>query len=284
MYDLIIRGGWIVDGTGGPPFRADVGLFEDMIGAVGRLEGVVAPKVVDASNCYVTPGFIDAHVHGDLMLLADPIHRPALKQGVTTYILGQDGCAFAPASPATMDYMRRYTAGFNGNPEEIAYNWSSVREYLRRFNRSTALNVAYLIPNGNIRLEVMGHDRGPATDDQLRQMQELVAEGMDAGAVGLSSGLDYLPSLHADARELAALCQVIAPRDGVYVTHMRGYGPNAPIGMAEVYEVAEKSGVAAHISHYNGRSDVLLPLIDSRRARGLCSSTAFVAVVVPCSR
>ncbi len=269
MYDLIIRGGWIVDGTGGPPYRADVALFDDMIAAVGTIDDPACPQFVDASGCYVTPGFIDAHVHGDLMLLDDPIHRPALKQGVTTYILGQDGSAFAPASPATMDYMRRYTAGFNGNPEGISYNWSSVRDYLLRFNLSTSLNVAYLIPNGNIRLEVMGHDPRPATDDELRRMQDLVRHGMDAGAVGLSSGLDYLPSLHADARELAALCQVIAPFDGVYVTHMRGYGPYAPRGMSEVCEIAEKSGVAAHISHYNGRSEVLLPLIDLGRARGL---------------
>jgi N-acyl-D-amino-acid deacylase len=268
-YDLILKNGWVIDGTGGPPFRADVGLLDTMIAEVGQLEGAEAPRVLDVSERYVVPGFIDAHVHGDAMLLADPIHLPALRQGVTTYIIGQDGSSFAPASPATMDYMRRYTAGFNGNPSEVDYRWRTIDEYLTRFDRRTALNVAYLIPNGNVRMEVMGLDDRPATDAEIRAMQDLVREGMEAGAVGLSTGLDYIPSRYANAHEIAALCEVIVPFDGVYVTHMRGYGPNAPAGMAEVYEIAETSGVAAHVSHYNGPADLLLPLIDQGRARGL---------------
>ncbi len=269
MFDILIRGGWVIDGSGGPPFLADVAVLDEVVADVGRLDGATAARVIDAKGFHVVPGFIDVHVHGDAMLLADPVHLPALRQGVTTYILGQDGSAFAPASPATMDYMRRYTAGFNGNPDSIDYNWRTVEEYLARFNRSTALNVAFLIPNGNVRLEVMGHDARPATEDELKAMQRLVREGLDAGAVGLSTGFDYLPSLHADAREIAALCEVMVPENGVYVTHMRGYGKEAPVGMREVYEIVERSGVAGHISHYNGRADVLLPLIDQGRARGM---------------
>jgi N-acyl-D-amino-acid deacylase len=269
MFDYLIRGGWVIDGSGGPPFRADLGVLDDRVADVGRLPGAAASQVLEAEGLYVAPGFIDAHVHGDLMLLADPVHLPALRQGVTTYILGQDGSAFAPGSPATIDYMRRYTAGFNGNPASITSDWSSVDDYLARFDRTTALNVAYLIPNGNVRLEVIGHDPRPATDDELRAMQRLVREGMEQGAVGLSTGLDYIPSRHADAREIAALCEAIVPDDGVYVTHMRGYGPAAPIGMQEVCEIARRSGVAAHVSHYNGPADLLLPLIDQGRALGL---------------
>ena len=268
-FDLIIKGGWVIDGSGGPPFRADVALLETMIAEVGRLDGAEAPRVLDATGRYVVPGFIDAHVHGDLMLLADPIHLPALRQGVTTYIIGQDGSSFAPASPATLDYMRRYTAGFNGNPPGLSYDWRTVDEYLARFDRRTAINVAYLIPNGNVRMEVMGLDPRPASDDELRAMQKLVREGMDAGAVGLSTGLDYIPSLYADAREIAALCEAIVAENGVYVTHMRGYGPRAAAGMREVYEIARATGVPAHVSHYNGPADLLLPLIDQGRALGL---------------
>ena len=269
QFDVLIKNGRVIDGTGGPPFRADVGLLDEMIAAVGNLAGSTASVVVDASDLYITPGFIDAHVHGDLMLLADPIHLPALRQGVTTYIIGQDGSAFAPASPATMDYMRKYTAGFNGNPESVESNWSSVDEYLARFHRAAAINVAYLIPNGNVRLEVIGHDPRPATAGEMKAMQRLVRDGMEAGAVGLSTGLDYIPSRYADAAEIASLCEAIVPYDGVYVTHMRGYGPNAPIGMEEVYEIANRSGVAAHISHYHGPANVLLPLIDRGLAQGL---------------
>ncbi len=269
MFDLIIKGGWVIDGSGGPPFRADVALLESVIAEVGRLDGAEAPRVLDAAGRYVVPGFIDAHVHGDLMLLADPIHLPALRQGVTTYIIGQDGSAFAPASPATLAYMRRYTAGFNGNAAGLTYDWRTVNEYLSRFDRSTAINVAYLIPNGNVRMEVMGLDPRPATGDELAAMQRLVREGMDAGAVGLSTGLDYIPSLHADAREIAALCEAIAAENGVYVTHMRGYDAAAPVGMREVCDIARSAGVAAHVSHYNGPADILLPLVDQARALGI---------------
>jgi N-acyl-D-amino-acid deacylase len=165
--------------------------------------------------------------------------------------------------------MRRYTAGFNGNPSSVNYRWRTVDEYLARFDRRTVLNIAYLIPNGNVRMKVMGLDDRPATVDETRAMQDLVRQGIDAGAVGLSTGLDYIPSRYADAREIAALCRAIEPDGGVYVTHMRGYRPNAAIGMAEAYEIAESSGIAAHVSHYNGPADLLLPLIGQGQARGL---------------
>ena len=267
-FDLIVKGGWVIDGSGGPPTRADVGVLDTMVAAVGRLDGSGGAKVIDATGLYIVPGFIDAHVHGDAMLLADPVHLPALRQGVTTYIIGQDGCSFAPGSAGTIDYMRRYTAGFNGNPDTVAYDWRNLDEYLARFDRRTAINVAYLIPNGNVRIEVMGHDPRPANDDEIEAMQRLVREGMDAGAVGLSTGLDYIPSRYADAREIAALCEAIVPDDGVYVTHMRGYGPNAKLGMDEVFEIARRSGVAAHVSHFNGPANVLLPLLEQGLAMG----------------
>src|SRR5437763_14098441 len=165
--------------------------------------------------------------------------------------------------------MRRYTAGFNGNPPGLSYDWRSIDDYLARFDRSTAINVAYLIPNGNVRMEVMGLDSRPATDDELAAMQKLVRAGMDAGAIGLSTGLDYIPSLYADVRDLAGLCAAIVRENGVYVTHMRGYGPRAPVGMREVYDIAKATDVPAHISHYNGPADLLLPLIDEGRALGL---------------
>jgi N-acyl-D-amino-acid deacylase len=268
MFDVLIRGGWVIDGSGALPYRADLAVLDSVVAEVGNLEGAAAARTIDASGLHVVPGFIDTHVHGDLMLLADPIHLPALRQGVTTYILGQDGCAFAPGSPATIDYMRRYTAGFNGNPPEVESTWRSVDEYLRRFDRTTALNVAYLIPNGNLRLEVVGHENRPATGEELEAMQRLARQGMEEGAVGLSTGLDYIPSRYADAAEIAALCRAIVPFNGVYVTHMRAYGPSAPLGMREVFDIVRGSGVAASISHYNGPAEILLPLIDEGRSLG----------------
>src|SRR5207253_7053067 len=133
----------------------DVGIEGERIAAVGRLDGAATKQRIDATGKIVAPGFIDAHVHGDLMLLADPMHEPAVRQGVTTYLLGQDGVAMAPASPATLAYMRRYTAGFSGI-HDLPYRWSSMAEYLSCFDGHSAINAACLVPNGNLRMEVMG--------------------------------------------------------------------------------------------------------------------------------
>jgi N-acyl-D-amino-acid deacylase len=268
-FDVLITGGRVVDGTGLPWFRADVGIHGDRIAAVGPLAGAAGRTRIDAGDKVVAPGFIDAHVHGDLMLLADPLHEPAIRQGVTTYILGQDGVAMAPASPPTLDFMRRYTAGFSGNPS-LPHRWASMAEYLTLFDRRTAVNVACLVPNGNVRMEVLGTDTRPPTPDELRRIGRLVRAAMEQGAVGLSSGLDYIPSRYAGTDELIALCREIAPFGGVYVTHMRRYDPEGVAGsLDEVCRIGREAGVPVHVSHFNSRADLVLPLVDAARAGGV---------------
>src|SRR5688500_17606843 len=129
MFDTLIHGGRVIDGSGRPAFAADVALAGDRVVAVGRLEGAQARARIDATGLVVAPGMIDAHVHGDLALFADPAHEPAVRQGVTTYIIGQDGVAMAPAAPATLDHMRRYTAGFNGNFPTPGLAWRGLGEF-----------------------------------------------------------------------------------------------------------------------------------------------------------
>ncbi len=270
MFDLLIRNGRVIDGTGLPWFRADVGIAGDRIAAVGQLGNAQAKQTIDAAGKVVCPGFVDTHVHGDLALLVDPYHEPAVRQGVTTYVLGQDGVAFAPASPETMRYMRRYTAGFNGDFPTPGRDWRTVAEYLALFDRKCAVNVCTLIPNGNVRMEVMGLADRPPTADELTAMRRLVREGMEQGAVGLSSGLDYVPSLYADVNELTALCEEIAPFGGVYVTHMRGYPPaKFPAAIEEVLAIGREAGCGVHVSHCNVLAEQALPVIDAARAAGV---------------
>ncbi len=270
MFDLLIRNGRVIDGTGLPWFRADVGIAGDRIAAVGQLGNAQAKQTIDAAGKVVCPGFVDTHVHGDLALLVDPYHEPAVRQGVTTYVLGQDGVAFAPASPETMRYMRRYTAGFNGDFPTPGRDWRTVAEYLALFDRKCAVNVCTLIPNGNVRMEVMGLADRPPTADELTAMRRLVREGMEQGAVGLSSGLDYVPSLYADVNELTALCEEIAPFGGVYVTHMRGYPPaKFPAAIEEVLAIGREAGCGVHVSHFNVLAEQALPVIDAARAAGV---------------
>jgi len=269
VFDLVLAGGRVVDGTGNPWYRADVGIRGDRIAAVGALGGAETRRRLDVAGRVVAPGFIDTHVHADLALLADPAHEPAIRQGVTTYLLGQDGVAMAPASPATLAYMRRYTAGFSGR-FDVAARWSGLAEYLACFDRRTAVNVAALVPNGNVRLEVMGLEVRSASDEELGRMRRIVRQAMEEGAVGVSSGLDYIPSRYADTAELVALCRELAPLGGVYVTHMRGYAPDTVLGaMDEVVRIGREAGVAVHVSHFNSRADLVLPPLDAARAGGV---------------
>jgi N-acyl-D-amino-acid deacylase len=269
MFDLLITGGRIIDGSGLPAFLADVGIEGECITAVGRLTAAPAKDRIDAGGLVVAPGFIDAHVHGDLRLLEDPLHEPAIRQGVTTYVLGQDGVAMAPGSPATVAYMRRYTAGFAGLYEP-PQGWFSMAEYLALFDRRCALNVACLIPNGNVRMEVLGLETRPPTTEELRPMRRMVREAMEQGAVGLSSGLDYIPSRYADTEELIALCEEIAPFGGVYVTHMRRYDPDGVLdSMGEVFRIGREAHCPVHISHFNSRANIALPYLDAARRQGV---------------
>ena len=291
-FDLLITGGQVIDGTGLPWFNADVGIVGQSIVAVGPLPDAPAKKRIDATGKIVAPGLIDAHVHGDLAILSDPLHEPAVRQGVTCYILGQDGVAIAPGSAKTIDYMRRYTAGFNGNFPTPGLNWSTMEEYLNVFAGRTVVNAACLIPNGNVRMDVMGLDTRPPTADELLQMRLLIREAMQQGAVGLSTGLDYIPSRYAETDELVELCREITPFGGTYVTHMRGYAPdNVIAAMEEVERIGKEAGCAVHISHFNSLADQVLPKLDAMREDGvdvtfdlycyLCGSTILGMIALP---
>jgi N-acyl-D-amino-acid deacylase len=255
--ELVIRRGTVIDGRGGDARAADVAIEGDRIVRVGDVPEPGRTEL-DAAGCLVTPGFIDAHVHGDAILFSEPVHLPALHQGVTTYVIGQDGCSFAPGTLETVAHMTDYFAAVNGRLP--ARSWS-VGEFLGGFDGLSTVNVAYLAPHGNIRLNVVGTEPRGVTQEELAGMQRQVEEALDNGAVGLSSGLDYIPSRYADTDELAALCRPVAEAGAVYVTHMRGYGANAAEGLREVEEIVGRSGVAAHVSHLWSKTPAILELL-----------------------
>ncbi|MER6950462.1 amidohydrolase family protein [Nonomuraea sp. NPDC000554] len=260
-FDVIIRGGQVLDGTGAPPYRADVAITGDTVAAVGRLAGAQAGTEIDATGRYVSPGFVDCHAHGDAAVFDPAVQLAALRQGVTTFILGQDGLSFAPGSAATVAYASRYFAAVNG---PLGEGPLTVAGLLGGYDRAVALNTAYLLPHGTIRYDVMGPSPSAPTREELAGMLAHVERGLSEGAVGLSSGLEYLPGRYATAEELAALAE---PLGGLpYVTHMRAYGERAGAGMAEVVEIAQRSGAAVHVSHLHGPADVLLPLVEEALA------------------
>lgn len=286
MFDVVISGGRVLDGTGAPPYRADVGITGDRVTAVGRLDGAGAASEIDAAGRLVAPGFVDCHVHGDAVVFDRSVQLAALRQGVTTFVLGQDGLSFAPGSAETVAYASRYFAAVNG---PLGEGPLTVAELLGGYDRAVALNTAYLLPHGTIRYDVMGASPAHASRDDLALMLAAVERGLSEGAVGLSSGLEYLPGRYAGADELAELCR---PLGGLpYVTHMRAYGARAETGISEVVEIAARSGAAVHVSHLHGPADLLLPLLDRAQAGSvdltfdtypyLRSSTILAMVALP---
>ena len=276
MLDLLVRGGRVIDGAGNPWYRADVGVADGRIAAVGRLGGERAARTIDAHGLFVCPGFVDMHTHSDLRILVDPPHEAKVCQGVTLEVLGQDGLSYAPVTNDVLEELRNQLAGWNGDPPGFDWSWRTVGEYLDRLDRGIAVNAAYLVPHGTLRMIAMGLDDRPPTEDELGRMKSLLAEGLAQGAVGLSTGLTYAPAMFADDDELVALCQVVAQYGGFYCPHHRNYGSHAIEAYAACLEIARRSGCALHLAHAHlgfevnkGRAPELLTMIDAARSEGI---------------
>ncbi|WP_181791295.1 N-acyl-D-amino-acid deacylase family protein, partial [Streptomyces phytophilus] len=280
--DLVIRGALVVDGSGAPGCRADVGLAGGRIAAVApRLTG---RTVLDAGGLVLAPGFVDMHAHSDLALLRDPAHTAKAAQGVTLEVIGQDGLSYAPVDDRTLGELRRQIAGWNGGgpgDDAVAFDWRTVGEYLDRLDRGPdgdglAVNAAYLVPQGTVRMLALGWEDRPAEDDELAHMKRLVAEGLEQGAVGMSSGLTYPPGMYAPTAELTELCRVVAAYGGYYCPHHRSYGAGALGAYAEMLGLARDAGCALHLAHATvnfdvnaGRAAELTALLDRALAEGV---------------
>ena len=196
---MVLRGGEVLDGTGAPAYRADVGVTGGRITAVGRLTDALAGTVIDARGRYVTPGFVDTHAHAEAAVLSSEVQLATLRQGVTTLILGQDGLSFAPSTPAALAFVRRYFGAINGEHPGLGDGGVSVAQLRSTWHGTTAVNTAYLVPAATVRYSVLDGRPGRADPAGLARMRELVETGLADGAVGLSSGLEYLPGRYADA-------------------------------------------------------------------------------------
>jgi N-acyl-D-amino-acid deacylase len=236
-----------------------------IIEAVGATVAEPTDTVIDVTGRFLLPGFIDAHSHADAAVFSTDVQRGLLRQGVTTVIAGQDGVSYAPGDGG---YATEYFGALNGR--HPSYGGGGVAELLEGYDETTPVNVGYLVPAGTVRHEVRGYSRGPSTPSEIEAMCELVTAGLEEGALGLSTGLDYVPNNYADTTELTALCRPVAAAGAIYVTHMRGgYEENSRIGIDEVSEIALATGVSVHVSHYHGPSDLLLELADGMASRGI---------------
>ncbi|KOV94593.1 N-acyl-D-amino acid deacylase [Streptomyces sp. NRRL B-3648] len=272
---MVIRDADVVDGSGEPSYRADVVVDGGRIVSIVKeaaAAGCQRPRAMrelDAEGLVLSPGFIDMHAHSDLALLRDPDHGAKAAQGVTLEVLGQDGLSYAPVDDRTLEEVRRAITGWNGYGDDVDFDWRTVGEYLDRLDRGIAVNAAYLIPQGTVRALVVGWEDREATPEELGRMRRLVAEGLEQGAVGLSSGLTYTPGMYAGDAELTELCRVVASYGGYYCPHHRSYGAGALAAYAEMVALTGEAGCALHLAHATmnfgvneGRAPELLALLD----------------------
>ncbi|MER6052895.1 D-aminoacylase [Streptomyces sp. NPDC001793] len=282
--DTVLRDASVLDGSGGAAYRADVALAGGRIAAIHReADGGPRPsaaRTLDAAGLTLAPGFIDMHAHSDLALLRDPEHTAKAAQGVTLEVLGQDGLSYAPVDDRTLAQVRRTITGWNGDGADVDFTWRTVGGYLDALDgahggRGIAVNAAYLVPQGTVRMYAVGwEDRAPSPAE-LDTMRRLVAEGMAEGAVGMSSGLTYTPGMYATDAELTELCRVVAAYDGYYCPHHRSYGAGATAAYEEMVALTRDAGCALHLAHATmnfgvnkGRAADLLALLDTALAAG----------------
>jgi dihydroorotase/N-acyl-D-amino-acid deacylase len=270
-YDLIIRNGHIIDGTGSPWYAADVGIRAGRIAALGSLENAAATRIIDAHGLVVAPGFIDMLGQSELTLLVDPRAPSKIFQGITTEITGE-GESVAPVNDTILRENHSTYAHYGIKPD-----WHNLAEYFARLERQgIGINFATYVGATSVREMVIGYsDRAPS-GDELQRMEQLVEQGMRQGAVGLSTALEYPPAPYATTEELIALARVAARFGGIYATHMRDEGNAETAALEETLRIGREAQIPIEIFHLKiagkrnfGGVPLLLDRIEKARAQGV---------------
>jgi N-acyl-D-aspartate/D-glutamate deacylase len=276
-FDLLIRGGTLVDGTGSPGVPADVGVSGDRIAAVGDLSAVAKGDVrqeIDAKGRVVCPGFVDPHGHSDVSLFVDGTLASHLKQGFTTQVSGNCGSTVAPITPTGRELVE-----LELRVHRVTARWSSFAEYLEAVeSERLGPNVAFLAGHGTIRGSVLGSEARPPTAEELAAMTRALEAALDAGAFGLSTGLIYAPGVHAAAAEIVELVRTAARRGGLYATHMRNESAGLFDALDEAIDTTRAAGDGARlqVSHLKagaravwGRGAEAVERLEHARAAGV---------------
>jgi len=271
-YDIVIRGGTVIDGSGRPGEIADVAISNGRIAAIDRSLPVGEAKTIDAEGLAVAPGFIDIKTHSDFTLPINPKAESKVRQGVTTEIVGHCGFSVAPILPGKRQLVQDY---LSASAPWLPFRETTFREYLDGFPQ-TSVNPGMLVGHHTLRLNVMGMEARPPHAAELDQMTTLLNEGLAAGALGLSSGLFTPPSSYADRAEMVALCNVLKRHNAAYFTHLRDESNNVIAAVEEAVDIARTCGVHVEIVHLKcsgldnwGKAARILAMIEAARQEGL---------------
>ena len=243
-YDLIIRNGHIIDGTGNPWYSADVAIAGDRVAAIGDLHDAHAPREIDAKGRIVSPGFIDMLGQSEMAMLLDNRSLSKLAQGITTEITGEGG-SIAPQNEKTLAPLQPQLDHY-----KLTVDWTTLDQYARRLEKQgTPLNIGTYVGSAQIREAVIGDDDRAPTSAELQQMQALVEQAMKDGALGVSSALIYPPNIYAKTEELIALAKIASKYGGLYATHMRSEGASEMAALAEAIRIGREANLAVEIFH-----------------------------------
>lgn len=275
----MISNGSIVDGTNEPAYIGDIIIKDDTIIEIGDLsiKKEEMDYILDASNLIVAPGFIDTHSHSDLEILSNQNIKPKIYQGITTEVLGQDGISMSPLPKKFIKDWRKNLSGLEGDSDEISWEYETVNDYFNAIEKKGLLsNVCYLAPHGNIRMEAMGLSSSKASKDDIENMKMILRRELEAGAVGLSSGLIYIPCAYGDTEELIELCRVVAEYDKIFVVHQRSEANEIIESMKEIIKIGRESGAKIHFSHFKicgknnwHKADGIISLIEEAEKEGI---------------
>ena len=245
-FDLIIKDGIILDGTGGPAWKADLGIRGELIAAVGEIDPEQGKRLIQASGLHVCPGFIDIHTHSDGMILVYPTADSRVHQGVTTELTGNCGGSAAPLVGVDSDKRRQQMK----EVDDIVADWTDLASYFAKVEQTgISLNHALLLGQGTLRQNAVGLVDRPITADELKAVIRAVEEGMDHGAMGISTGLEYVPGSYTPTEEIVALARTVARHGGLYATHIRDEGATLLGAINEAVEIGRQAGVRVEISH-----------------------------------
>jgi N-acyl-D-amino-acid deacylase len=249
-HDLVLAGGRVVDGCGNPWYRGDIGVRDGRIAEIGSPRTLGGSRVVDAGDRYVAPGFVDPHTHSDLSVMVYRDADTAVRQGVTTQVVGNCGMSPAPLTEERRADVRLVWDEYGQNDERVSWRWRGFNEYLVALAEGgVSLNLTSLVGHGTLRAAVMGFEPRPPSTTELERMKRLLEESMAAGAFGLSTGLVYPPGCYAETGEIVALCRVVARHHGIYTTHVRGERETLLAAVAEAIDIGRRAGVAVQVSH-----------------------------------
>jgi len=250
LHDLVVANARVVDGCGNPWYRGDLAVRGGRVAAIAAPGTLRGRRVVDADDRYVAPGFIDPHTHSDLTILLHPRAETAVRQGVTTHVIGNCGMSAAPLTERHRADTVRNWAHYAWGLEDVAWDWRTFGQYLGALRRGgSAINLVPLVGHGALRLAVVGFAERAVTERELARMERLLDAGMRAGAHGMSSGLVYPPGCFASTDELMGLCRVVARYHGIYTSHVRGERETILQAVAEALELGRAAGCPVEVSH-----------------------------------